>query len=429
MIGKTINEQYKIIYLLGGGGFGRAYLAQDIKSSTKLWCVVKQFQPSINPINPVNLETAKRLFYTEAEALKILGKHDRIPQLLNFFEEEKQLYLVEDFVEGYEFSEELENSRFSEKQIYNFLLDILEIIKFIQDNNVIHRDISPDNLVKRKLDNKLVLIDFGAVKQVLIDSNGRRRQTKTIIIGKEDYMPDEQANGRPGFYSDVYAVGVIGIQACIGNIPSRDYETGEIIWRNMAHISPELADILDRMTSCYFKHRYQSASEVITDLKQLSTNYRNLETVEPNYFKYNYSQKWYLRGNYLKNRKHHEEAILLYKKVLEINPKHFNAIFNIGIAYSYLKDYDAAINTYDLLLNIKPDSVVTLLHKGIILYKLNLYEEAIITFEILIHRQSSQAVTLFYKALTLQKLNRLEEASYYYQEAIKLRPFFTNLIN
>ncbi|RUR78674.1 protein kinase [Chlorogloeopsis fritschii PCC 9212] len=392
MIGKIIREQYKLTYLLGGGGFGRAYLAKDAKSYDSIWCVVKQLYPSINPFNPVDFKTAKRLFYTEAETLKLLGQHDRIPKLFDFFEEDNQLYLVEEFIDGYELSEELENRIFSEKEVYELVVDILEILQFVQINNVIHRDISPDNLVKRKQDNKLVLIDFGSVKQVLIDNDGQRRRTKTITIGKKDYMPDEQANGRPGFFSDVYAVGVIAIQALIGNVPSRDYETGEIMWRNIININQDLADILDKMTSCYFKHRYQSASEVLIDLQKISSNYINLEIIRSQNFKYSYSQQWYIRGNYLKNRKHHEEAILLYKKVLEINPTHCKAIFNIGIAHSYLKNYSAAIEVYDYLLNIKPNCIEALSHKRIILNKLRSYEEAIITLRMVIHCQPNQAL-------------------------------------
>ncbi|MGI2903299.1 protein kinase domain-containing protein [Tolypothrix sp. VBCCA 56010] len=421
MIGKIIREQYKIIDLLGGGGFGRAYLAHDIKSSGDIWYVVKQLQPSIDPLKPINWETAKRLFSTEAETLKFLGENDRIPKLFDFFEEDKQLYLVEEFIEGYELSEELSNGNLDEQQIYFLLIDILEILKFIQENNVIHRDITPDNLIKRRQDNKLVLIDFGAVKQVLIDNTGKPKRSKTIVIGKEDYMPDEQANGRPGFYSDVYAVGIIGIQAFIGSVPSKDYDSGEIIWRNHAHISCEFANIIDKMTKCYFKDRYQSASEVLNDLNSLSSYFINRENTPSKYFRYSYTQKWYIRANILKNRKHHEEAILLYKKVIEIRPTHFRAIFNIGIAYSYLKLYDLAIDTYNTLLDIKPNATEVVLHKGIIFYKSSHYDEALECFDLVINSQSNQAVAWYYKMLTFQQLNNEQEASNCYQELIQLR--------
>lgn len=303
----------------------------------------------------------------------------------------------------------------------------MDILTYIQDKNVIHRDITPDNLIKRKQDNKLVLIDFGAVKQLIINSEGTMRRTKTIVIGKEDYMPDEQANGRPGFYSDVYAVGVIAIQACIGCIPSRDYDSGEIIWRHQAlNISPELANILDKMTRCYFKERYQLAIDVLKDLKTLSYDCISPGDIQSKYFRYEYARKWYLRANNLKNNKYHKQSLLLYKKALEINPQYLRAIFNIGIVLSYLKLYDSAIDAYKNLLTIKPFYIDALLQKGINLYKLSRYNEALSDFDLVIQHRPNQPVAWFYKSLTLKQLNQLDEALKSYQEAIRLRPNYAN---
>ncbi|MDM3846569.1 MAG: protein kinase [Aphanizomenon gracile PMC638.10] len=429
MIGKTIHGRYKIVYFLGGGGFGRAYLAKDINSSDNNWCVVKQLKSVFNPLNNMNYETAKRLFYTEAETLRILGDYDQIPKLFDFFEENQHLYLVEEFIDGYELTEEINNRSFNEQEIYYLLFDILTILKFVQDNNVIHRDISPDNLIRRKQDNKLVLIDFGAVKQLLIDPDGKLRRKNTIIIGKEDYMPHEQADGRPGYYSDIYAVGIIGIQACIGHIPVKDYDSGEITWKHDSHISSELANILDKMTTYYVKNRYQSALEVLTDLEKLSYLYINSENQTLIFFKYNYTQQWYARGNNLKKIKHHNEAILLYKKVLEINSSHFGSLFNIGVAYSYLSLYEEALEAFNKLLEVKPFNIKTLLHKGIILYKMMLYDEAFKIFELVTQFQPKQALAWFYKTLILQHLNEKEAAIDAYQEAVKLRPYYQNVLS
>lgn len=428
MIGKIVGGHYKIIYFLGGGGFGRAYLAQDKNSSNDFWCVVKQLQPLINPLNPMKWETAKRLFDTEAEALRVLGEHERIPKLFDYFEEDQEFYLVEEFIDGYELSEELEYGIFNEKQVYELLKDVLSTLNFIQSSNIIHRDITPDNLIRRRQDNKLVLIDFGAVKKVLIDTEGKKRRASTIAIGKEVYMPDEQAGGRPGLYSDVYAVGVIGIQACIGCLPSRDDDSEEFTWRHQAYMSSELADILDKMTHCYFKKRYQSALEVLQDLNSLSLVFTNPSTTKPLLFKYNYAGMWYIRGNELKNKKHHEEAVLLYKKVIEINSRHYKAWFNMGIAFSYLKLYTEAVNCYNQALEIKSQSSEAWLHKGISLYKLNFYEEALQAFKNAIQIQPHYPVAWLYQGFTLAQLYNEKEADESYCEAVRLRPSYQRFL-
>lgn len=426
MIGKILGGHYKIIYFLGGGGFGRAYLAlaQDQNSSNDFWCVVKQLQPLRNLLNPMKWETAKRLFDTEAETLRVLGEHDRIPRLFDYFEEDNEFYLVEEFIDGHELTEELEYGRFNEKQVYELLKDILSTLAFIQDSNIIHRDITPENLIRRQ-DNELVFIDFGAVKQVLIDTEGKKRRASTVGIGKEVYMPDEQAGGRPGLYSDVYAVGVIGIQACLGYLPSRADDSEEFIWRHQAYISSELADILDKMTHCYFKKRYQSALEVLQDLDSLSLVFTTPLTTKPLLFKYNYARTWYTRGNELKNKKHHEEVVLLYKKVIEINPRHYKAWFNMGIALSYLKLYAKAVNCYNQALEIKSKSSEAWLHKGISLYKSNFYEEALQAFNSAIQIKPHYALAWLHKGLTLERLCKEKEASDSYNEAVRLRPNYS----
>lgn len=425
MIGKIVGGHYKIIYFLGGGGFGRAYLAQDKNSSDDFWCVIKQLQPLINPLNPMKWETAKRLFDAEAEALRVLGEHERIPRLFDYFEEDNEFYLVEEFIDGYELSEELEYGIFNEKQVYELLKDVLSTLDFIQSSNIIHRDITPDNLIKTRQDNKLVFIDFGAVKKVLIDTEGKKRRASTIAIGKEVYMPDEQAGGRPGLYSDVYAVGVIAIQACIGCLPSRDDDSEEFTWRHQACISSELADILDKMTHCYFKKRYQSALEVLQDLDSLSLVFTTPPSPKPLLFRYNYARTWYMRGNELKNKKHHEEAVLLYKKVIEINPRHYKSWFNMGIAFSYLKLYPEAVKCYDQAIEIQSNSSEAWFHKGISLYKSIFYEEALQSFNSAIQIQHNYAVAWLYKGFTLAQLDKEKEAYDSYIEAVRLRPSYS----
>ncbi len=152
------------------------------------------------------------------------------------------------------------------------LKDILEVLAFVHQKGVIHRDLKPSNIMRRESDGKIVLIDFGAVKQVATQIANAQGQTRfTIVIGTHGYMPSEQANGHPTLSSDIYAVGVICIQALTGINPAfpTDPRTGEIIWRNQTQVSPKLADIIDKMICYDYRQRYQSADEALQALKTL----------------------------------------------------------------------------------------------------------------------------------------------------------------
>jgi len=259
---KILKNRYKIIKFLGRGSFGQAYLAEDI--DIQLVVVVKQLSP--NNTDSGNLEIANRLFKREAETLKICS-HQQIPELFNYFEENEEFYLVQEFIDGYNLKEEIDGSKkWSEYRAISLLIDILEILISIHGINIIHRDIKPSNIIRRKKDNKLVLIDFGAVKEIIATS---QTSTKIFSLG---YAPYEQEEGKPQLNSDIYALGMTAIQALTGIVPHRfprDTQTDEVIWRNRAQVSNELADILDKMVRHHYSQRYQSAREVVDDLARL----------------------------------------------------------------------------------------------------------------------------------------------------------------
>ena len=269
MKGKILGSRYKVLDYIASGGFGRTYLAEDIQLPSKVKCVVKQLYPSIE--DPKFLAVARRLFKTEASTLHNLGNHDQIPKLLAYFEEEEKFYLVQQYIEGQTLEQELSLSKvWSEPQIIELLNDSLNILKFIHAQGVIHRDLKPDNLIRRNSDQKLVLVDFGTVKNVL---KGQANTGQlTVPVGTQGYMPTEQARGKPRPTSDLYALGVICIQALSGVTPLdlEEDDEGELIWESLVDISPQLADILKKITSYHFKDRYQSADEVLQALASLS---------------------------------------------------------------------------------------------------------------------------------------------------------------
>src|ERR671933_63504 len=165
MLGKTLSGRYKIVKHLGGGGFGQTYIAEDLQLPGNPLCVVKQLKPKAT--EQLALQIARRLFDREAQVLYQLGNHDQIPRLLAHFEEEQEFYLVQEFIEGHELRQEMPiGVHLSETQVIAILQDILKVLEFVHQQDVIHRDIKPSNLIRRKRDGKIFLIDFGAVKQL-----------------------------------------------------------------------------------------------------------------------------------------------------------------------------------------------------------------------------------------------------------------------
>ncbi|MEO1403276.1 MAG: serine/threonine-protein kinase, partial [Cyanobacteria bacterium J06635_1] len=223
-----------------------------------------------------DLQVARRLFDTEAQALYKLGSHPQIPRLLAHFEDNKEFYLAQELIEGHPLSDEFATSTpWEEAQVVALLEDILSTLAFVHEHRVIHRDLKPSNLIRRHSDSRIVLIDFGAVKQSNTQlSTADPSIPRTISIGTQGYVPNEQLEGRPHFNSDLYAVGIIGIQALTGQHPNRltlTPQTGQIDWHAYApHTSPDLMRVLDAMVRYDFRKRYATVQEVLSALRSLA---------------------------------------------------------------------------------------------------------------------------------------------------------------
>lgn len=266
MLGTLLHGRYKIIRVLGSGGFGKTYFAEDIRQPNGFKCVVKQFQPVRQ--DTLFLQTARRLFSSEVETLRKLGSHNQIPTLLDDFEQDQEFYLVQEFVEGRSLSQEFTKTRrLEEADVRGLLQDTLQVLEFVHENQVIHRDIKPGNLMRRQQDGKFVLIDFGAVKEIQTQLTTEPGQTNlTIGIGTQGYAPSEQLMGKPLYSSDIYALGMTAIHALTGVQPTQlptDPETGEVLWRDRVQVSEALAIVLDRMVRYHFSQRYASAGAVL----------------------------------------------------------------------------------------------------------------------------------------------------------------------
>ena len=277
VIGEVLAGRYKIVEHLGSGSFGTTYLATDTRRPGEPSCVVKQLRPIRN--TPKSLKAAHRRFIREAQILEKLGKHDQIPQLLAYFQGEQEFYLVEEFIPGYALSKEfVPEEPLSEDRTIRLLQEILEILVFVHGQRVIHRDVKPANLIRRQPDGKLVLIDFGSVKELSGSSIGPER-TRTIATGTPAYMPMEQFQGHPQYNSDIYALGIMGLQALTGSkVGDLRYlkgasgsQSSELLWEQGIQVGEDLAKLLDKMVCDDYRMRYQAAAEVLEDLQKIQS--------------------------------------------------------------------------------------------------------------------------------------------------------------
>ncbi len=264
-----LRGRYQIIQSLGGGGFGRTYLALD-QDKLKEKCVVKQFAPQVQ--GSWALQKATELFEQEAKRLQQLGEHPQIPALYAYFEENKHLYLVQQFVEGQNLWEELDRQGgFSEQKIWAVLGDLLPILQFVHKQQVIHRDIKPANIIRRVHDGKLVLIDFGVAKHGSAITTAKKGTT----IGSHGYAPLEQMQGGEAYpASDLYSLGATCFHLLTNIDPYSLWQRQGYGWvgswqQHLSHpVSGKLAEVLSKLLEIEQQQRYQSATSVLQDLAQ-----------------------------------------------------------------------------------------------------------------------------------------------------------------
>ncbi len=280
MIGEIIKGKYQVVQILSRGSYCHTYLAHDISHNQPTPCVIKHLLPAST--QTASMSSLRRLFTREVAALEKLGTYAQVPQLIDYFEENQQFYLVQEYIAGQPLDAILlPGVRWNEKQVIELLYEILNILHIVHTHGLIHRDIKPSNLICREKDGVLVLIDFGSVKQAwtqVVTSQGQTNANyavgipATLAIGTSGYMPSEQSRGRPRPNSDIYAVGMIGIQALTGMQPTQlleDAETGEVIWQHLVEVDPQLAAIINQMVRYQFSDRYQSVTEVLASLQPL----------------------------------------------------------------------------------------------------------------------------------------------------------------
>ncbi|WP_346292960.1 serine/threonine-protein kinase [Sphaerothrix gracilis] len=279
--GSLLGDRYRLLKQLGQGGFGYTYLAEDTYRFNEL-CVLKEFVPQVE--GEAALQKAQQLFEREAGVLYQLA-HPQIPKFRELLRvktsQQWQLFLVQDYIEGPTYKELLEtrlryDSHFSETEVQQMFSQLLPVLDYIHSLGVIHRDISPDNLILRNQDGKPVLIDFGGVKQVAatvvyqLSHPGAASPHQALTrLGKVGYAPEEQISaGVVTPASDLYALGVTGLVLLTGQEPQMLYDAHHQTWNwdEDVTLSPQFAAVLRRLLAARPSDRFQSARALMQAL-------------------------------------------------------------------------------------------------------------------------------------------------------------------
>jgi serine/threonine protein kinase len=459
-IGQTVGGRYKIVRFLGGGRWSYTYVAENVWRKYQSPCVIKQLK-SQGTTDAIILEEAERRFSTELTVLERLGDHSQIPKLLDHFEEEGEFYLVQTYIDGQDLGYEIKpGRRWHEDKVIALLQDVLEILDFIHKNRVIHRDIKPSNLIRRRSDDKIVLIDFGVVKEIINASTEKSGFSATQPIGTEGYMPPEQMAGRPAFGSDIYALGITAIQALTGKSPDQfpiNPQTGEMIWQEGIQVDPKLAKILNKTIGIELATRYQTAADVLRDLVKLGkrnkpkpttqttqvevTNRKNL--INPLitipgtiglflfflYYVLQISQTAFLfrQADLKLESEEYTTAINYYDEGLQKAPPFSGMVLDFekawiqkAFALSALKRYGEMQQSCEAALKINQQSVYGWICEGSALDGLERYEEAIRAYGKAISIDSSSFEAWHNRGHSYLKLSKKDDAIANFNQAISV---------
>jgi serine/threonine protein kinase len=276
LCGSTVlfQNRYQVLQVLGKGGFGVTFLARDMQLPSTPACVIKQLCPKLRDEGAFG--RAIERFEREAKILGELGGHAQIPTLLNYFRCEGGFFLVQEYIKGQTLGRLVkQQGPWTEAQVKGFLREIIPVLQYIHRNGVIHRDIKPPNLIRCQDTERLVLLDFGAVKEGLALSEEKTHTSTTHFVGTMGFAPPEQLALRSNYATDVYAVGMTCIFLLTGRAPSKlttDPQSGEYRWRHLTDVSDAFVHVLDHMTKLSLRERYQSVDKVLKmlDLSEIS---------------------------------------------------------------------------------------------------------------------------------------------------------------
>lgn len=266
-----LNNRYQTIQVLGAGGFGETFLAEDTYMPSRRRCVIKQLKPVTN--DPQMYQLIQQRFQREAATLESLGDGSaQIPKLYAYFSENGQFYLVQEWIPGQTLGRKVATEGpLNENAVREILVSLLPVLDYVHSKRIIYRDIKPDNIILSQVNSKPVLIDFGAVKETMATTvNSQGQTTYSIVLGTPGFMAPEQAAGRPIYSSDIYSLGMTAIYLLTGKLPQEletDSETDEVHWQRYAlNVGPELALVLRQAIQYHPRDRYTTAMKMLEAL-------------------------------------------------------------------------------------------------------------------------------------------------------------------
>ncbi|TRV45070.1 MAG: tetratricopeptide repeat protein [Microcystis panniformis Mp_MB_F_20051200_S9] len=439
----SFHSRYVIVGVLGEGAFGRTYQAKDLNFNQKP-CVIKKF---ITQMQGSALEKSKELFQREAEKLDEL-KHEQIPTVYDYFSEGNSLYLVQEFIEGETLLQEYQREgRFSEQKIKEILEDLLPVLDYLDSQGLIHRDIKPDNLMRRRSDGKLMLIDFGGIKE----------QTSQMGTGlyTPGYAAYEHIMGRAVAASDLYSLAATCVRLLTGCLPPGDsnlvdpvYDVDDRKWlwqsvlkSQKRSISDFLANILNKMLEDKSSRRYQSASEVLTALNNLPSSVTIVQPPPKTTIRSGITRrKWlynsvgmivfggaiglaiYSMANY--NLGDKQGAIADKNQAIKLNSDDAVAYYNNGVAKYKLGDNQGAIKDFNQAIQINPDYANAYYDRGSAKSNLGDKQGAIKDYNQAIQINPDDADFYNNRGWAKYNLGDKQGAIKDYNQAIKLNPDF-----
>ncbi|NES81108.1 MAG: tetratricopeptide repeat protein [Moorea sp. SIO2B7] len=445
---KLIEKRYRIIKTLGSDLFGQTYLAEDTYLPNKLQCVVKQI--NLPNTNPKTLNLLGNILIKKVEKIKDIGRDCQIPEILNYFQKNQKFYLVEELIIGHPLTENIVPGQpLFEVQVIYLLQEVLEILVFMHNCGIIHQCIKPSNLIRRQLDGNLVLTGIGTLKEITAKAKGSQHQENNFTMNSSAlYIPPEQSIAATQFNSDIYALGMIGIQAITG------LEASELLslkksnnsknetwnWHQGIGVSKEIIEIINKMIHNDSQKRYQLATEVLADLAKLKIKEVEIQNIIETKRKYKpeakqekeeinkvdltrkhpYLKKYFWLGLGL--------AILLvagsglfvfYRKL----PQMFRSktLLNQGLEQEKTQNKQQALASYNQAISIYSKNPEAYYHRGLIYQKLGNNSAALEDFSKAIQLGSKSAEVRYYRGNLRLKWGDRQGAIVDYTEAIQLK--------
>ncbi|WP_299493785.1 serine/threonine-protein kinase [Acaryochloris sp. IP29b_bin.137] len=460
-----LRDRFKVIKPLGRGGFGNTYLAEDLDRLNEP-CVVKKL--TYQATEAWEQKKTIEMFASEARQLKQLGHHPQIPKLTAYFQEGQNLYLVQQYVDGHNLIELLEqNGAFSEQQIRQVLLDVLPVLQSLHDQGVIHRDLKPDNIMQRR-DGKHVLIDFGVAK--LLKQTAMAHAGAGTIVGSPGYASPEQIQrGRATPVGDLYGLGSSCFHLLSHVSPYHLSLEFNYLWSEdwqqyiAQSLSPELQKILDKLLQIEPAQRYQSANEVLQDLKvvpELPLPKITLPTRStlPGKFPQLSGKMWaaiaslgligvfgigyvaiqanntvsvspmsrseaLLRSGYEKYRAgDYEGAIADYDESIDLDDQNADAFNERGLAKYGLQNYQAALSDYNQALTLDDRHTNAYGNRGLAKHALQDYQGAVEDYNQAIRLNRQYAYVYHNRGLSKYNLKDLQGTLSDYDQALRIDP-------